>query len=550
MPGRMLPQVSISSSTSTLGSSPTLQQGWRSTSYSDFVNASRPEDFPQSVISDEEKEEHALERAKRKVREKGAHYERDRSGAGNVFGDTKSLDPAELRHILRFIFGVTLTDAEHVALVKHFDRDGDGTIDNAEFQSAFFRLADEGKDEFKRAQRIRGARLQAQKQRLEIRLHKSLTERNKTHLANYTQKESEQVQDRMAKVASLYDAARDGVGPGLAVFEGELNPTQFREQLRRSLDFKMSDAEFSALFEVTDRDKSGTVEGAEFKFKFLRLRRKGILKARQELAKSNDRISARIKKLEGACLERFNTEYRAKVSYDFTPQDKKNAFDRIAHAAAYWTDELHPDFQSQLDATKLEQQLMRSFGIRLTPPELGAVLTTIPQIVCNDPDKIRPGQINAGEFQVMFQREARRWRDLERRKWKRVQEQHKLKREEMEARFRERVQQSLRPGFGNRPHGVRNQCLMVDQGPELDLDVVDQPMKSTSVEFRCDDGLDIQSPAATSPSMLPEIRPSSTESALHPILDAKTVLNENARMSTDIGLDRLLRSSFRAAKAT
>lgn len=76
------------------------------------------------------------------------------------------------------------------------------------------------------------------------------------------------------------------------------------------------------------------------------------------------------------------------------PQDKKNAFDRIAHAAAYWTDELHPDFQSQLDATKLEQQLIRSFGIRLTPPELGAVLTTIPQVVCNDPDKIRPGALS------------------------------------------------------------------------------------------------------------------------------------------------------------
>ena len=69
---------------------------------------------------------------------------------------------------------------------------------------------------------------------------------------------------------------------------------------------------------MTDRDKSGTVEGAEFKFKFLRLRRKGILQARQELAKSNERISERIKKLEGTCLERFNTEYRAKVSYDFT----------------------------------------------------------------------------------------------------------------------------------------------------------------------------------------------------------------------------------------
>lgn len=62
---------------------------------------------------------------------------------------------------------------------------------------------------------------------------------SQTHLASYTQKESERVQNRMAKVASLYDAARDGVGPGLAVFEGELNPTQFREQLRRSLDFKM-----------------------------------------------------------------------------------------------------------------------------------------------------------------------------------------------------------------------------------------------------------------------------------------------------------------------
>lgn len=230
---------------------------------------------------------------------------------------------------------------------------------------------------------------------------------------------------------------------------------------------------------------------------------------------------------------------------------KKNAFDRIAHAAAYWTDELHPDFQSQLDATKLEQQLIRSFGIRLTPPELGAVLTTIPQVVCNDPDKIRPGQINAGEFQVMFQREARRWRDLERRKWKRVQEQHKLKREEMEARFKERVQQSLKPALAHRTHGVRNQMLGGDPGPELGLDFGDQAMRSTSVEFRCDDGLDIQSPAATSLYTLPAIRPSSAESALQPILDAETLLDENARMSTDIGLDRLLRSSFRATtKAT
>ena len=176
----------------------------------------------------------------------------------------------------------------------------------------------------------------------------------------------------------------------------------------------------------------------------------------------------------------------------------------------------------------------------------------------------------------MFQREARRWRDLERRKWKRVQEQHKLKREEMEARFKERVQQSLKPALAHRTHGVRNQMLVRnnafpphartlnirfvyrsrsvqggDPGPELGLDFGDQAMRSTSVEFRCDDGLDIQSPAATSLYTLPAIRPSSAESALQPILDAETLLDENARMSTDIGLDRLLRSSFRATtKAT
>ena len=51
-------------------------------------------------------------------------------------------------------------------------------------------------------------------------------------------------------------------------------------------------------------------------------------------------------------------------------------------------------------------------------------------------------------------------------------------------------------------------------------------MRSTSVEFRCDDGLDIQSPAATSLYTLPAIRPSSAESALQPILDAETLLDE------------------------
>ena len=78
---------------------------------------------------------------------------------------------------MRFIFGIQLTNEEHAALMQMFDKDGDGVIDNAEFQLAFFRLAKEGKERMKHVQMQRNKHLQEKREMHENRLRATLLKR-------------------------------------------------------------------------------------------------------------------------------------------------------------------------------------------------------------------------------------------------------------------------------------------------------------------------------------------------------------------------------------
>lgn len=125
----------------------------------------------------------ALESAKAKVRSAAAHYERSRSGGASVFSDTKSLTPQEIAYKLKFAFGIKLTKSELKALVALFDRDGDGHIDNAEFQVAFFRLANEGKEEYKQNTQKRMHAIQSKAKHIETTLTNQLKKRSKVRCA-------------------------------------------------------------------------------------------------------------------------------------------------------------------------------------------------------------------------------------------------------------------------------------------------------------------------------------------------------------------------------
>ena len=350
----------------------------------------------------------ALETAKEKVRVKAAHYDRARSGA--PFADTKTLTPAEIQYKLRYLFGIYLTKLELKALVQDFDRDGDGDIDNAEFQVAFFRLAQEGKDRIIQDKLRRQRKIASEKKRVEQERCDDLVRRTQINLCDYSMHDLEKVQATVAKVAETYDVElEEAMGPALKVFEGHMNPTQFKEQLRKSLNIELSLPELSALFEHCDRDKSGSIEGAEFKFEFLRLRRQGALNAKRRLENANKRINTRMANLEAECLKRFNRELQLEVSYEYSEEDKQRALDSIARVAAHFdpSDYRNRDIikamNQRLDPGALKEQLIRCFDIRLTPQELGALIEHV--------DADANGFVEGAEFWIVFSKEGDRHRE-------------------------------------------------------------------------------------------------------------------------------------------
>ena len=82
--------------------------------------------------------------------------------------------------------------------------------------------------------------------RSEKRLQDELLRRKQTKLCAYTEGHLDRVRETTARVAELYDTS-EGVGPGLKVFEGALDPSQFREQLRRSLQMKLRSCHMHAI---------------------------------------------------------------------------------------------------------------------------------------------------------------------------------------------------------------------------------------------------------------------------------------------------------------
>ena len=224
--------------------------------------------------------------------------------------------------------------------MRDFDRDGDGSIDNAEFQVAFFRLAQEGKDRIIQEKLRRQRKIAMEVERSEKERAEELVRRTQIDLCDYSMQDLENVQAHVAKVAETYDVElEEAMGPALKVFEGHMNPTEFKEQLRKSLNIELSLPELSALLEHCDRDKSGSIEGAEFKFEFLGCADRA-LNAKRRLERANKRINTRMANLESECwnvstetlslciviLSRRpeTPEYIAKAAAHFDPSDYRN----------------------------------------------------------------------------------------------------------------------------------------------------------------------------------------------------------------------------------
>mmetsp|Transcript_10477 Transcript_10477/g.15974 ORF Transcript_10477/g.15974 Transcript_10477/m.15974 type:complete len:547 (-) Transcript_10477:149-1789(-) len=225
-----------------------------------------------------------------------------------------------------------------------------------------------------------------------------------------------------------------------------LDPTEFREQLRRNFLLLVTNAELGALVKYLDRDNNGRVNCAAFIYEFLRLgniERKKILERQKESEikiekKKLKRLEEREKVLARLC--RYN------VPKSFTEEDKKSAISKFAMLALS-----HDSFNaialqgfassSSMTPVQFKEQLKRNFHLYLEPGEVAALVHTF--------DSNGDGQIDCHEFLQHFFRigyeEREKFRAKHQRINERIQEAEKKRVAAREEYYAKRVELELKP---------------------------------------------------------------------------------------------------------
>lgn len=260
------------------------------------------------------------------------------------------------------------------------------------------------------------------------------------------------------------------------------------------------------------------------------MRREGNTRANIELHEENERISNLKKTLEETSIKRFITKRDADISYDYTATDLGNVLDLIAKTAAHhdsrFSLELN-NFKTRLNPTAFRDQLSTSFGIKMSPKELGALFQHV--------DRDGNGLVDGDEFLIVFAREGDRWRKME-----------------LEREMKIRVNRhSVLNGFVKTKNNTIRHKVDRDRTTH-GLPVVTKkkcdPMFLPYLEYRCDDGVLIQGKSSRSRntdnqrSSHSERRPGTS-----PAFPSIPRLSDPS-LSRDIGLEAMLGLSRRSSE--
>ena len=215
----------------------------------------------------------------------------------------------------------------------------------------------------------------------------------------WTPEEEKSAIRKISKIAFTYDAdVGRWLGGGIQGFMdcGEMNPQQFREQLSRNFELRLTPGEVSALMSVFDIDGNGAVDCSEFLFTFFRMGRNEKDRHIRRQMKSTGKLNE-IERERVVEREKKYAQYSVAKLATATANDEKQAMKKISNAATYHWGDIGggKSFESaDLTPSAFKEQLKRQFLITLSPGELDAMV----KIFDTDGD----GNISSVEFLTTF----------------------------------------------------------------------------------------------------------------------------------------------------
>ena len=188
------------------------------------------------------------------------------------FSDGPPLTYDEFHTQLRRCLNINLTREEFEALFDHMDMDGNKVIDAVEFVRYFFKVGSEYHSRIKaREERVR----KKEERQLEMKKEADMIkqqQKEKGVISSYTQEDIDKAMMKLCEKSFYFDAGNFINAVLVKYFKCHLTPYEFKMQLEKSFDFKVTSAELGALVQrFTRTNDQSRVDGEGFLNEFLAL---------------------------------------------------------------------------------------------------------------------------------------------------------------------------------------------------------------------------------------------------------------------------------------
>jgi len=208
--------------------------------------------------------------------------------------------------------------------------------------------------------------------------------------------------EKVKSAAKNYDRYRQGAALTSCFADYQMEAPEFRMQMRRAMGVDLTKKESEAILKDADKDQNGTLDGAEFLLMFFTMAHNehsdNMKKIQQE--KELQRAMEKVKLAEKE-QDKVMKDERC-MTRNFTQKDSKRVMQRLARHALEFDKmseagkRTSAAFCCVLRPHELKEQLLKSFNMKVTKAELGALIAHF--------DRDGDGDVSGAEFMVQFSR--------------------------------------------------------------------------------------------------------------------------------------------------
>ena len=212
--------------------------------------------------------------AMRKLTNAAMLYDRTMPGCVQLTAfECESMPPHVFKEQLKLVFGIKLSPPELGALMAYFDKDGAGSIKCSDFVIQFLRS---GIEERNRVQKEYRALLKRKERMLQLKEEERVKKEALRQMSEvdyeFTEAQFDSALRKLINMCHSFDGRTLGPAGWKAFESSSLNPSEFKEMMKRTFNIHLNSQELGALVTYFDVEMAGVVSCFHFLNCFVQMR--------------------------------------------------------------------------------------------------------------------------------------------------------------------------------------------------------------------------------------------------------------------------------------